>query len=116
MKPVLTLNKAICIGFTVLELSKSLMYDFHYNFIEKILVVIHCLLIQTVLLMKSSQKIFMKNFLNINPCLTLVNINQIFLIQLTKKLVAKSKMNLEEFKSINLLDQNKKCIVSDDDT
>ena len=36
MKPVLTLNKAICIRFTILELSKSLMYDFHYNFIEKI--------------------------------------------------------------------------------
>ena len=29
------LNKLIYVGFTVVELSKWLMYDFHYNFIKK---------------------------------------------------------------------------------
>ena len=35
IKPLLTLNKPIYVEFTVLELSKQLMHDFHYNFIKK---------------------------------------------------------------------------------
>ena len=35
IKPALNLNKPIYVGFTVLELSKWLMYDSHYNFIKK---------------------------------------------------------------------------------
>ena len=35
IKPILILNKPSYIGFTVLDLSKWLMYDFRYNFIKK---------------------------------------------------------------------------------
>ena len=35
IKPVWVLNKPIYVGLTVLELSKYLMYGFHYNLIKK---------------------------------------------------------------------------------
>ena len=38
IKPVLTLNKPIYIGSTALELSKWLMYDFHYNCVKKLFI------------------------------------------------------------------------------
>ena len=50
IKPVSALNKPIYVGFTVLELSKWLMYNVHYNLIKKKLMLNCYLLTQTVLL------------------------------------------------------------------
>ena len=54
------------------------MHDFHYNFIKNILVLNCYLLTQTVLRMKSNQKMFMKKFLSTSIDLTLEKDSKVY--------------------------------------
>ena len=103
------LNKPSYIGFTVLDLSKWKMYDFHYNFIKKSFNA-ELLFTDTDSLTyevkwKNVYEEFLKwknllefNFWSGKIYLSLVIIQKIqgFLMRLIKKLLVKWKMNLGE--------------------
>ena len=71
IKPVLTLNKPIYVGFTILHLGKLLMYEFHYKYIKS--------KFDAKLLFADTdslkQKMFMKIFIKTKICLILVTIH-----------------------------------------
>ena len=77
IKPVLTLNKPIYVGFSVLELSKCLMYDFHYNFIKKHFDAEFLFTDTDSLTYEIKSEDVSEKFLSTNICLTLVTIPKI---------------------------------------
>ena len=91
IKPVLTLNKPIYVGFTVLELSKWLMYDFHYNFIKKHFDAELLFTDTDSLTYEIKSENVYEDFLSGKICLILVIIQKIqsFLMRLIKKLLVK---------------------------
>ena len=89
IKPVLTLNKPIYVGYAVLELSKWLMYDFYYDFLKKIDA--ELLFNETDSLTYEIKSEDVYESLSASICLISVTIQKIqnFLIRLIKKLLVK---------------------------
>ena len=57
IKPVLMLNKPIYVGFTVAELTKWFLYNFHYNFHNNTLM-LNCYLLIWIVLLSRRLKVF----------------------------------------------------------
>ena len=89
IKPVLTLNKPIYVGYAVLELSKWLMYDFYYDFLKKIDA--ELLFNETDSLTYEIKSEDVYESLSASICSISVTIQKIqnFLIRLIKKLLVK---------------------------
>ena len=77
------------------------MYDFHYNLIKENFDAE--LVFTDTNSLTYEIKFLMKSFWNKKISLNLVNINQNFLIQQIKMLLAKWKMNTKEWQTVNLL-------------
>ena len=94
IKPVLVLNKLICVEFTVLDFSKRMMNDFHYNFIKKNFNAELLFTDTDSLTYEIKSENIYEEFFNGKICLTLVIIHSkdsIFYDDTNKKVIGKMK-------------------------
>ena len=96
IKPALILNKLIYAGFTVLELSKWLMYEFHYNFIKKHFDAELLFTDTDSLTHEIKSEDVYEEFFKHKHLFDFSNDPKDFLIQLIKKLLVKLKTNQKE--------------------
>ena len=97
IKPVLTLDKLIYAGFSILDLSKLLMYQFHYKYFKKYNA--NLLFTDTdsfvyVIETNDVHEIFMK--IKVYLISVTIQKSQIFFVLPIKKWLVKWKMNLKE--------------------
>ena len=110
IKTVLTLKKPIYVRFTVLELSKLLMYDFHHNFIKKHFDAELFFIDRDSITYEIKSEDVYEEFLSTNKTLAIFQ-------KILSFMIIKMK---DEFKRIPIikffrLKSNMNCILSDDD-
>ena len=118
IKPILTLNKPIHVGFTDLELSNWLMYNFHYYFIKRKFDLNLLFTDTDSLIYEIKSKDVYEEFFKYRHLFDISKHQSIFFDPTYKRVIGQTK---DELKGISInkfigLKSKMHCIVSDGDT